>query len=38
MTINWKWLIIGIAAGAILAPVIRKTPVVGTLYSKLPTV
>jgi hypothetical protein len=37
VNINWKWLVIGIVAGAVLAPVIRKTPVIGTIYSKIPS-
>lgn len=32
------WLIGGIAVGAAAGGVIRKIPVVGTIYSKIPTV
>jgi hypothetical protein len=35
---KYWWLIGGIVLGAAGAPLIRKIPVVGSLYSKIPTI
>jgi hypothetical protein len=35
---KYWWLIGGIVVGAVFSPVIRKIPVVGSLYSRIPSV